>query len=246
MKIAFSTLLALFVATTSVSAACNNRRRSIVPATGDALERREVDAPASLKYVTRRNKSGRRLAGRGPPATGKAPGPLGTRVISDSGSGSDDSSSISSSMTSAAPTRATGSTGKGRGRYAGSESLSQTAAAATSSSTGSSTSTSSSSSGTYSGEATFFYQDGAAGACGSVNSDSSKIVALQTAMYGSGGYCGKTIKITNTATGASTEATVADECPGCSSSSSIDLSTGAFNAIGSEDTGVLNVSWSFE
>lgn len=64
-------------------------------------------------------------------------------------------------------------------------------------------------------------------------------------MYGSGGYCGETITITNTANGKSTTATVADECPSCSGSSSIDLSTGAFDAIGDEDTGVLSVSWSF-
>jgi len=36
------------------------------------------------------------------------------------------------------------------------------------------------------------------GACGSVSSDSDKVVALQTSMYNSGSHCGETITITNT------------------------------------------------
>ncbi|CEQ39046.1 SPOSA6832_00541, partial [Sporobolomyces salmonicolor] len=139
----------------------------------------------------------------------------------------------------------------------------------------SSTSTSSSgSSGTaYTGTATFFYQGGVAGACGTVNSDSTPLVALQTEMYGSGSYCGKTVVITNKgasslppwrcnllqfgltrrrspassspANGKSVTATVQDECPGCSSSASLDLSTGAFDSIGDEGTGELSISWYF-
>lgn len=53
-------------------------------------------------------------------------------------------------------------------------------------------------------------ENGNAGACGSTNADSAKIVALQTAMYGSGESCGKTVYITNTANGKSVTATVAD------------------------------------
>ncbi|TNY23358.1 RlpA-like double-psi beta-barrel-protein domain-containing protein-containing protein, partial [Rhodotorula diobovata] len=83
------------------------------------------------------------------------------------------------------------------------------------------------------------------GACGSTHSDSDKIVALQSSMYGSGEYCGKTVVVTNTANGESVTATVADECPGCSSSTSLDLSTGAFDAIGDEDTGELSIEWYF-
>lgn len=43
----------------------------------------------------------------------------------------------------------------------------------------------------------------------------------------------------------SVTAIVADECPGCSTADSLDLSTGAFDAIGDEDTGVLSISWYF-
>ncbi|KAK4705386.1 hypothetical protein P7C70_g829, partial [Phenoliferia sp. Uapishka_3] len=101
----------------------------------------------------------------------------------------------------------------------------------------------SSSKGTYSGQATYFYQEGGTGACGSVRKDSSYIVALNTAQYSSGN-CGKKVKITNTSNGKSVTATVADECPGCASHS-LDLSTGAFDSIGDEDTGVLPIKWSY-
>ncbi|KAK4698985.1 hypothetical protein P7C70_g7284, partial [Phenoliferia sp. Uapishka_3] len=114
----------------------------------------------------------------------------------------------------------------------------------TTTSSSSSTSSSTSSSGTYSGEATYFYQAGGTGACGSVNEDSALIVALNTAQYSSS-KCGSKVKVTNTATGKSVTATVADECPGCASES-LDLSTGAFDSIGDEDTGVLSITWSYE
>merc|ERR1712230_92602 len=72
-----------------------------------------------------------------------------------------------------------------------------------------------------SGQATFFYQNGNPGACG------------------------KSVKVTNTANGKSVVATVADMCPSCASSGSLDLSTGAFDVIGAQDTGVLPISWDF-
>lgn len=97
----------------------------------------------------------------------------------------------------------------------------------------------------YSGQATFFYQNGNPGACGNYNDDSTKLVALDSRMYGNGEYCGKTVKITNTDNGQSVTAVVADECPTCASAGSLDLSTGAFDAIGNQDTGVLPITWDF-
>jgi hypothetical protein len=110
-------------------------------------------------------------------------------------------------------------------------------------------------------------EDGNAGACGTTHQDSDRILALQTEMYGSGQDCGRTVTITNTSNGKSVTATVADEsvlplsvrfpcaisdvastlcrCPGCSSSASLDLSTGTFDAIASEDTGEVPITWSF-
>lgn len=76
-------------------------------------------------------------------------------------------------------------------------------------------------------------------------------------------YCGKTVVITNTANGESvtvsvlhilslafadpslSQATVADACPSCTSEYSLDLSTGTFDAIGEEATGVLDITWYF-
>jgi len=102
-------------------------------------------------------------------------------------------------------------------------------------------SSSSSSSSTYTGYATFFTQGGVAGACGTVHSDSDYIIALDSAMYGSGEYCGKSLTIHYN--GKSVTATVADECPTCASSTSIDLSVAAFTSLASEDVGEMQVTW---
>jgi rare lipoprotein A (peptidoglycan hydrolase) len=51
--------------------------------------------------------------------------------------------------------------------------------------------------------------------------------------------------ITNTANGKSVTVLVADECPTCNNAESIDLSTGAFNQIGDESTGLLSIEWKF-
>ncbi|BGP13810.1 hypothetical protein JCM10213_006357 [Rhodosporidiobolus nylandii] len=98
-------------------------------------------------------------------------------------------------------------------------------------------------SSSYSGKATFFYQGGAAGSCGNYNSDSTYLVAVNAAQMNSG-WCGRTVQITNNANGKTVTATVQDTCPGCSYGS-LDLSVGAFNAIGEESSGVLPISWTF-
>ncbi|GAA5913583.1 RlpA-like double-psi beta-barrel domain-containing protein [Sporobolomyces salmoneus] len=100
---------------------------------------------------------------------------------------------------------------------------------------------------TFTGQATYFYQNGVAGACGNVNPDSAYIVALDYRLYGDMGkkskYCGKSLTITNTDNGKSVVATVADACPTCSTQKSLDLSTAAFGAIGDYDTGILPIKW---
>lgn len=93
------------------------------------------------------------------------------------------------------------------------------------------------------GKATFFYQGGAYGACGIIHQDSDKIVALEMSRYGGGSNnapdCGRQVEVTNVANGKSVIATVADACPGCANFNSLDLSVGAFDAIGEQATGVL-------
>lgn len=135
-------------------------------------------------------------------------------------------------------------------------------APATSTSTSSSaaattTSSSSGGSGSYSntgGFATYFYQNGNAGACGTVHSDSDYIIAIDSngwwsdyASNDNSPYCGKSINIKNIANGNIITAVVADVCPTCTNDNSLDLSVGAFSALANGDMGLgeLDIAWSF-
>lgn len=95
----------------------------------------------------------------------------------------------------------------------------------------------------YSGQATYYTQGGNAGACGNVNSDSAYIVAVNSGMFDSS-KCGQSVTVTNQNNGQSITATVADMCPGCGGTS-LDLSTGAFQALGDMSAGVLPISWNY-
>lgn len=105
-------------------------------------------------------------------------------------------------------------------------------------------SSSSGNTGAYSGQATWFTQDGNAGSCGNYNSDYTNLVALSYSQVNGGAHCGQYVNIKNTANGRTVTAIVADTCPGCGYGS-LDLSLGAFDALGSRDQGVLPISWSF-
>ncbi|RPD62758.1 hypothetical protein L226DRAFT_323248 [Lentinus tigrinus ALCF2SS1-7] len=96
---------------------------------------------------------------------------------------------------------------------------------------------------THSGRGTWF--DVGLGACGKTNVNSDKIVAISSAIYGSGGNCEQWMHITNTANGKSAYGKVRDECPGCGAYD-IDMSPSLFQELGSLDTGVLKVSWHYE
>lgn len=90
------------------------------------------------------------------------------------------------------------------------------------------------------GQATWFQQNGNPGHCGQYNSDSTKLVALPSAIYDNGSHCGKTVRITRVDTGKTVDAIVADSCPTCpNSNGDLDLSVGAFNSLGSPGEGVL-------
>ncbi|KAL7336400.1 hypothetical protein BJY59DRAFT_656399 [Rhodotorula toruloides] len=83
-------------------------------------------------------------------------------------------------------------------------------------------------------------ENGVAGNCGQVNSDDSYIVALPTSTYAGGSHCGQSVKITRSDTGQSITAKVADSCPTCNNASCLDLSVGAYKALGGTDSmGVL-------
>ncbi|VDC05915.1 unnamed protein product [Peniophora sp. CBMAI 1063] len=94
------------------------------------------------------------------------------------------------------------------------------------------------------GYATYYYQDGAYGACGNINPDSAHIVALQSARYDPS-LCGHTVWIQNPAKSITISAVIADNCPGCRNSESLDLSVGAWEALGqSEADGTgIPINW---
>ena len=111
--------------------------------------------------------------------------------------------------------------------------------------------------------ATYFYQNGVAGACGRVHSDYDLICAMGTPRlvraaldydlsdraradyrrYGDtsvrSSLCGRSVRITNTQNGKSVNAFVADACPTCENGNSIDLSMGAFQRIADLSEGVV-------
>jgi len=94
------------------------------------------------------------------------------------------------------------------------------------------------------GVGTYFTQNGVEGACGKVNPDSAIICALQTSLYAGGKNCGKQVEITNTKNGKTVTVTVADECPTCDNEMSIDLSVGAFQALGGTvDEGQFSIAF---
>lgn len=101
----------------------------------------------------------------------------------------------------------------------------------------------------YGGFGTYFYQNGVAGACGTVHSDSDFICAMDQSRYGDSGgassLCGKQVRITNQANGNTVTVTVADDCPTCQNENSIDLSVAAFQALDNLSVGDIPIVWSF-
>lgn len=100
------------------------------------------------------------------------------------------------------------------------------------------------------GFATFFTQNGNAGSCGKVHSDSDLICAMDSARFqpapgGISALCGKQVVLTNKNNGKSVTVTVADECPTCVNGNSIDLSVGAFTRIATEEEGMVPIEWHF-
>ncbi|KIJ46574.1 hypothetical protein M422DRAFT_249723 [Sphaerobolus stellatus SS14] len=68
---------------------------------------------------------------------------------------------------------------------------------------------------------------------------------VETAQYANGVQCGQTITITDNTTGKTTTGVVADECPTCNGSGSIDLSESLFKVFAPTSQGVFPVSWHF-
>lgn len=113
-----------------------------------------------------------------------------------------------------------------------------------------------------------FSQDPQPGNCGYKWSDYGGLggnwVALKTSLYkapgvdneGRSAYCGKKVRLTSKANGASVEATILDSCPSCGDEGHIDVSPSVFNALQdvvkinldnddqpANDPGELEVDW---
>ncbi|KAA8619579.1 DPBB-1 domain containing protein [Pyrenophora tritici-repentis] len=102
---------------------------------------------------------------------------------------------------------------------------------------------------------TVYDNTGAAGACGEALYDDDVVVAIaQGAWNEMGGstynsqtgaatnpWCGKKVKVNYN--GGSVVATIMDLCPGCKGTYDVDLSRGAWKALGIEETTRLKASW---
>ncbi|KAH0827164.1 hypothetical protein J3R83DRAFT_4855 [Lanmaoa asiatica] len=88
------------------------------------------------------------------------------------------------------------------------------------------------------GFATYYYQNGNAGACGQVNPDSAFIYQTRFGTSGpASSLCGQKVQITNMSNGQTVTVTIADDCPTCANQDSIDLSVAAFEAISALSVG---------
>ncbi|CAD6565678.1 MAG: hypothetical protein CYPHOPRED_005902 [Cyphobasidiales sp. Tagirdzhanova-0007] len=103
------------------------------------------------------------------------------------------------------------------------------------------------------GQATYFEQDGALGACGTYSQDSDYIVAISEDQYAATIYdpddqmswlCFQNVTIQNTDNGQYVQAMIVDSCPGCAYGS-LDLSPVTFQALSFNnlDLGVLPITW---
>jgi expansin (peptidoglycan-binding protein) len=92
-----------------------------------------------------------------------------------------------------------------------------------------------------SGTATYY--DVGLGSCGEENSNDEMVVALSPDRMDGGEACGRTIQV-DTEDG-SVSATVVDTCPGCDYNS-IDLSPAAFDNIGDQARGRIDVTWHWD
>ncbi|KAF5558103.1 barwin-like endoglucanase [Fusarium mexicanum] len=97
------------------------------------------------------------------------------------------------------------------------------------------------------GSATWVFQNGIMGDCGTVSHDTDFVVALDYRRYDRS-KCGQKIRVTATSgrhIGLSIDVTIVDACYVCVNENSMDLSTGAFNVFGTLDDARVNVEWQY-
>ncbi|EWC45748.1 hypothetical protein DRE_05085 [Drechslerella stenobrocha 248] len=106
-------------------------------------------------------------------------------------------------------------------------------------------------SGGYSGKATFY--DAGLGSCGETHANSDMICALsKSTMSLTGGpnpnlnpMCGQMIRVKSASNPAGVKIKVVDTCPGCHGPYDLDLSPAAFDLLGSQLDGVIDVTWEY-
>jgi rare lipoprotein A (peptidoglycan hydrolase) len=74
-----------------------------------------------------------------------------------------------------------------------------------------------------------------------------KLTLVKDSALYSQDICGKSVSITNVATGKTITVVVADECPTCNNANSIDLSHGAFGELTDSNfgEGIAQIKWHF-
>ncbi|KAI8990878.1 RlpA-like double-psi beta-barrel-protein domain-containing protein-containing protein, partial [Mycotypha africana] len=101
---------------------------------------------------------------------------------------------------------------------------------------------------TYSGDGTYY--DVGLGSCGSTDSNSDYVAALNAPQMANGAnpnknpQCGKRIKVVNPANQKSVTVTIVDTCPPCAFGS-VDLSPSAFDEIADLSLGRIPIEWSY-
>ncbi|KDQ11745.1 hypothetical protein BOTBODRAFT_84105, partial [Botryobasidium botryosum FD-172 SS1] len=99
------------------------------------------------------------------------------------------------------------------------------------------------------GFATFYHQEGTAGACGNYHGDNELVAAMDIERYGNAdvasSICGKHVKVTNQKNHKSVVVLIADACPTCKNDNSIDLSVAAFTKIATKEEGMVPIDWEF-
>jgi len=96
------------------------------------------------------------------------------------------------------------------------------------------------------GFATWFTQNGVAGACGTVHQDTDFVVALPTVAYEKGANCGRKIRVFKADDDDTyVDAVVADECPTCTNKNCVDMSVATFKKLATLSTGEFSVKYQF-
>ncbi|KAF3924316.1 hypothetical protein ABW21_db0208230 [Orbilia brochopaga] len=106
-------------------------------------------------------------------------------------------------------------------------------------------------SGSHSGKATYY--DAGLGSCGETHSNSDMICALSKATMGKTAganpnlnpMCGTMIRVKSAANPTGITVKIVDTCPGCAGVDDLDLTPAAFDQLGDQAAGVIDITWDY-